>query len=429
MIIAVPSYNRVSIFKDKTFKVLIDNGVSIDDIHLFVANEEQHDAYRAALPAELKIIIGEKGMCNIRNFMTNYFNEGDVIVYMDDDIEKVKTKNGKTFVEALQEACDHLKTAPYNLAGLPPTYNEFFNKENGFKSGMLVAIGCFYIMRNDKSIQVDNVIVEDLQRTILCYLKYGGTYRYCDIMVKTKPFAAGGVNDADGRDYEKYYAAVAKLYYEYSPLINMYKKKIKYISAEPIPHIRFKALRTPPTIALPPVLQLPTVSADIFKPLLEMLSKTILSKKAADRGYEINKKAGRYRKNFPEHRADIFGIVQRRPFQGGGTELSCMSHRKPHLFAELQRLGNIFVPFKYSSILINNNTICGKHHDGNNVGNSLLISIGDYEGCKIVVEGKEYDAKYTPTIFNGSTMEHWNTNDLVGNKYSIVYYYIPNDKV
>jgi hypothetical protein len=429
MIIAVPSYNRVTIFKDKTFKVLIDNGVNIADIHLFVADQEQHDAYRAALPTELKIIIGEKGMCNIRNYMTNYFNEGDVIVYMDDDIEKVKTKNGKTFVEALQEACDHLKTSPYNLAGLPPTFNEFFNKENGFKSGMLVAIGCFYIMRNDKSIQVDNVIVEDLQRTILCYLKYGGTYRYCDIMVKTKPFAPGGVNDADGRDYEKYYAAVSKLYYEYSPLINMHSKKIKYISAEPIPHIRFKALRTPPVIALPPVLQLPTVSPEIFKPLLEMLSKTLLSKKRADEGYAINKLAGRYRKNFPAHRADIFGIVKRRPFQGGGTELSVASHRKPHLLQELERLGKIFVPFKYSSILINNNTICGKHHDANNVGNSLLISIGDYEGCKIVVEGKEYDAKYTPTIFNGSTLEHWNTNDLVGNKYSIVYYYIPNDKV
>lgn len=429
MIIAVPSYNRVAIFQTKTFKVLTDNGVSVTDIYLFVANQEQYDAYRAALPEELKIIIGEKGMCNIRNFMTNYFNEGDVIVYMDDDIEKVKTKNGKTFVEALTEACEYLKTSEYNLAGLPPTYNEFFNKNDGFKSGLLVAIGCFYIMRNDKSIQVDNVIVEDLQRTILCYLKYGGTYRYCDIMVKTKPFAAGGVNDADGRDYERYYAAVSKLFYEYSPLINLCKKKIKYISNEEIPHIRFKALKHQPVIALPPVLQLPAVNPEIFKPLLEMLSKTMLSKKCADQGYEINKKTGRYRKNFPEHRADIFGIVKRRPIYGGGTELSCASLKKPLIYDELKRLGQIFVPFKYSSILVNNNTICGAHHDANNVGNSLLISVGDYEGCKIVVEGKEYDAKYTPTIFNGSLMEHWNTDDLVGNKYSIVYYYIPNDKI
>jgi hypothetical protein len=51
---------------------------------------------------------------------------------MDDDIEKIKTKNNKTFVEALNECCEFLKTSPYNLAGLPPTYNEYFNKTDGF---------------------------------------------------------------------------------------------------------------------------------------------------------------------------------------------------------------------------------------------------------------------------------------------------------
>jgi hypothetical protein len=425
MIIAVPSYNRVSIFKNKTFKVLLDNGVSLSDIYLFVADSDQYNAYRSELPDDLKIIIGEKGMCNIRNFMTNYFNEGDVIVYMDDDIEKVKTKNNKTFMQALTEACEYLKTSPYNLAGLPPTYNEFFNKDDGFKSGLLVAIGCFYIMRNDKSIVVDNVIVEDLQRSILCYLKYGGTHRYCDIMVKTKPFAAGGVNDADGRDYERYYSAVAKLYYQYSPLITLCTKTIKYISDNEVPHIRFKALKNPPPIILPDVLQLPSVHPHIFEPLLRLLEKTKLSKKAEDQGYSVNKFTGRYRKNFPEHRADIFGIVKRRPHWGGGTAISTVSKRKPEIFAELQRLGDIICPFPFTSILVNHNTVCGKHHDGNNVGNSLLISIGDYIGCNIVVEGKNYDAKYTPTIFNGSELEHWNTDDLVGTKYSIVFYQIP----
>lgn len=429
MIVAVPSYNRVSIFKTKTFKVLMDNAVNINDVYLFVANQEQYDAYRSELPEELKIIIGEKGMCNIRNFMTNYFNDGDVVVYMDDDIEKVKTKNNKTFVEALTEACEYLKTSEYNLAGLPPTYNEFFNKDDGFKSGMLVAIGCFYIMRNDKSIIVDNVIVEDLQRTILCYLKYGGTYRYCDIMVKTKPFAPGGVNEADGRDYDRYYQAVAKLYYEYSPLINMHSKKIKYISNEAVPHIRFKALKIPPPIVQPAVLQLPPVHPSIFTSLIEMVSKTVLTKKPSWEETCRRKAAGiifgSYRKNFPEHRADVFGIVKVRPCHGGGARISRVSERKPQIYEELKRIGNIICPFKFTSILINNNVVCGKHHDANNVGKSLLISIGDYEGCNIVVEGTEYDAKYKPTIFNGSELEHWNTDNLVGNKYSIVYYSIP----
>ena len=428
MRIAVPSYNRVNIFKDKTFKVLIDNGIMLDEIYLFVASQEQYDEYKAVLPDDLKIIIGEKGMCNIRNFMTNYFDEGDVIVYMDDDIEKVKTKNNKTFVSALKECCEYLETSPFNLAGLPPTFNDYFNKTDGFKAGCLVAIGCFYIMRNDKSIQVANVITEDLERTILCYLKYGGTYRYCDIMVKTKPFADGGVNDADGRDYERYYNSVARLYYDYSQLINLVEKKIKYISDCKVPHCRFKALKKPPEeIKIPEILQLPKVNPDLFKTLISLLSERKLSKKEDE---ETAKKTNNtYRKNFPTHRADIFGAVKLRPVNGGGTAISRASVRLDKIYEELKRIGNIIVPFKYSSILVNNNTICGKHFDSNNVGRSVLISIGDYEGCKIVIEDTEYDAKYRPTIFNGSEKQHWNTDDLTGNKYSLVYYYIDNDCV
>ena len=184
----------------------------------------------------------------------------------------------------------------------------------------------------------------------------------------------------------------------------------------------------PPIIKIPDVLQLPKVNPDIFKKLLELLSERKLTKKLSE---EQAKKSGRYiawfRKNFPAHRADVFGAVKLRVFQGGGTALSGASVSKAKIYEELKRIGDIIVPFKYSSILVNNNTICGKHRDSNNVGRSLLISIGDYEGCKIVIEGKEYDAKYTPTIFNGSEKEHWNTDDLVGNKYSLVYYFIEND--
>lgn len=425
MKIAVPSYNRVSIFKTKTLRILLENSVDINDIYLFVANQEQYDLYKPAMPDALKIIIGEKGMCNVRNFMTDYFDDGDVIVYMDDDIEKVKQKNNKTFLDALTECCKYLETSTYNLIGLPPTWNDFFNKDNGFKSGLLVAIGCFYIMRNDKSIKVDNVIVEDLQRTILCYLKYGGTYRYCDLMVKTKPFADGGVNDADGRNYTGYYNAVVRLFYQYPSLINLSTKKIKYISAEEVPHIRFKSLKNKVDLIQPKVIELPKVQQSLFEPLLKLLNETKLSiKQDEESAKKVN---GTFRKNFPKHRANIFGVVKLRSVNGGGCAISKCSEQKPKIYEELKRIGNTIVPFKYSSILVNHNTVCGKHLDANNVGQSCIVSIGDYSGCNLMIEEKQYNAHYQPLIFNGSEMEHYNTDDLVGNKYSLVFYYIKND--
>ena len=414
MKIAIPSYNRAEKLSQKTYKVLIDNGVPETDIIVFVASEDQKELYKQFLP-NTEIIVGCLGMCNIRNFMTNYFEEGEIIVYMDDDIEKIKTK-GKTFLEALEDCYEYLKTSKTTLIGLPPTFNEYFNKTSGFKTGLLVAIGCFYIQRNDKQL-VKNTIVEDLERTILCFLKYGETARYCDLMVKTKPFAEGGVNDADGRNYEKYYNSLARLYYEYSQLLNISSKKIGYISNKVVPHLRFKSLKKPP-ILKQDLIVMPPVHKELFDPLLNMLQGIKLTIKV-DEEY-AKKHNGNFRKNFPKHRADIFGIVKLR--NGGGFALSRSSVKRPLLYEELKRIGDIIVPFKYSSILVNNNTICGKHLDASNISSSLIVSIGEYEGCKLNVKGINYDTKYTPVIIDGSKLEHSTTDDLVGEKYSLVYY-------
>jgi hypothetical protein len=52
-----------------------------------------------------------------------------------------------------------------------------------------------------------------------------------------------------------------------------------------------------------------------------------------------------------------------------------------------------------------------------------LLSFGDYTGANIVIDGILHDAKYNPIVFNGAELEHWNTDDLVGNKYSLVFYF------
>jgi hypothetical protein len=48
----------------------------------------------------------------------------------------------------------------------------------------------------------------------------------------------------------------------------------------------------------------------------------------------------------------------------------------------------------------------------------------------VKIKSKNYYAKYQPLIFNGSKLEHYTTDDLVGNKYSLVFYNIlPDDFV
>lgn len=126
------------------------------------------------------------------------------------------------------------------------------------------------------------------------------------------------------------------------------------------------------------------------------------------------------RRNFPKHRRLLFGTVKKR--YSGIVDLSADSLKYPHLFDEIERIGDAICPFHYKSVHVNYNVVCPPHKDENNSSNSCIVSFGEYTGCKLVVEGKEYDTLYTPVVFNGSQLEHWNTNDLVGVKYSLVYY-------
>lgn len=154
-----------------------------------------------------------------------------------------------------------------------------------------------------------------------------------------------------------------------------------------------------------------TLSNEFFEPLHQMVLKIKIKPKSLTNN----------RRGFPErHRAITFGLTRGR--FNGITGLSYFSKKYPHIYEEIIRIGKIICPFEFNSIHLNNNVVCPPHVDSKNVGKSLLISFGYYEGCKIVIDKIVYDAKHTPIIFNGSELEHYNTDDLVGNKYSLVYF-------
>lgn len=125
------------------------------------------------------------------------------------------------------------------------------------------------------------------------------------------------------------------------------------------------------------------------------------------------------RSGFPVHRGAVFGIIRER-FSGKVRE-SLDTREYPHVWEELKRIGNNICPFKWQTVYINKNLVCPPHKDKGNKGLSLLISFGEYTNGFIVIEGVEYNAYHTPIIFDGKTMEHWNT-EFTGTKYSLVFY-------
>jgi hypothetical protein len=146
---------------------------------------------------------------------------------------------------------------------------------------------------------------------------------------------------------------------------------------------------------------------------IEALLKTIVIPK---------KNKDNNRRNFPAHcRAMTLGFVKKRYLNT--VELSTPSKKYPKLYEKLVHLG-ILLNFPFTSIHINHNVVAPKHKDSRNMGESLIISFGDYTGCDLYVEGEKVDTYRKPVIFNGSKLEHWNSDDLVGNRYSLIFYKI-----
>ena len=162
---------------------------------------------------------------------------------------------------------------------------------------------------------------------------------------------------------------------------------------------------------------LPEIPADEIKRVLDLIDTVRLEIQDPD-------KDGR--KGFPLHRSSVFGMSKPRTTQKI-TE-SAAARKYPEVNQAILELGKKYCPIPFNTVNVNKNLVSVKHKDSNNVSKSMLLSIGEYTGCNIVVEGQVFDAHNKPIVFDGSELEHWNTNDLVGKKYSLVFYTITDEK-
>ena len=395
MKIAIPSYNR-----HEDVKTLSHLDKSIFEIFLFVT-EEEYELYKK-YGDKCNIVIGPKGICPMRNFITDYFDEGEIIICMDDDIDIFY----QDLSIELPRAVDYLKLSKLGLMTFSPT-NMYLDRTRGYKEGFYYGIGTFHILKNHKDFQLTYNQGDDFQRSIYYLEKYGSNIRNFNIYFKSKPMN-GKFKPKGGfqREIENYINETNKLAYEYHKYICLKDKYIKVFDCK----VGNLSLRKNKSL----VIQLGYF--DGFDKLYGMFENITIRLK--------NKHNNRL--SFPMTRRTIFGLTRPRFKYKGYLEPSYDSKKYPEINDELMRIGKIICPFSFNCIQVNKNTICPPHKDAKNVGDSLLVSFGEYEGCKIIIHGKEYDAKNRPLVFNGSQLEHYNTNDLLGTKYSLIFFTLAN---
>jgi hypothetical protein len=233
-VVAIPSYNRVNEIIHKTLKTLLQGKVNNDDIYIFVANKEQEKLYCDEVPKNMygKIIVGKKGITNQRNFISDYFKEGQYIVSIDDDVEaivKFKSETETTKITNIhkffEDSYSLLKKDNLYLWGIYPVNNPFFMKK-GTTTGLKFIIGVLhgYINRHLKQLKpsIHSESKEDYETSILYYKLDGGVLRYNNITTKTKFNAPGGL----GTDrFEKNKNAAEYLKNKYPDIITIFHRK------------------------------------------------------------------------------------------------------------------------------------------------------------------------------------------------------------
>jgi hypothetical protein len=237
-VIAIPSYKRPEIIQSKTLAVLKKYKIPTNKIHIFVANTEEEDSYRKALPKDLygKIVVAIKGIREVRNFITNYFPVGKKIVCMDDDIKefieydestKRKEKHLSSLTKIIELGFSTCKKFNLRLWGIYPIANGFFMKPTITTDLKFIVGVCFgYINPGIKDLDIPVNMKTDYYISLRMYELDGGVVRINSVAPKTAYYKeSGGIQADPGRQQKSEEAtkALLKLFPQYVT-INPHRK-------------------------------------------------------------------------------------------------------------------------------------------------------------------------------------------------------------
>jgi hypothetical protein len=188
-IIAIPSYKRAETLKEKTLATLSHYKINPALIHVFVANKEEYDTYKAALDPKTygHLHIAIPGMAAVRNYITRFFPKGKAIFNMDDDIRgflewSPKARRHERPLQDLKAVISTgfatLRKEGLRLFGFYPVSNGFFMKD-GYTTDLRYIIGSVWGILNPGpvlTVTIDDK--EDYLRSVMMYLLDGGVVRF-----------------------------------------------------------------------------------------------------------------------------------------------------------------------------------------------------------------------------------------------------------
>lgn len=442
--IAIPSYDRALVLKEKTLSLLLSRDVSPNDIYIFVANKKEYDVYKNTLDENSykDIVIGKLGISNQRNFIIDYFKEGDKIVFVDDDIIDIKIKkSGKVkslgnLNDFFIKAFNIIEREKLYLWSVKNMYNPFYKnlmKEEG-EIGLVGFSGDLIGIINRKEMKItytrEKGEGEQFELLFKYFKKDGGVLRFNNVVViSTKLTPGGKVSERAGveerkNDLTKNLEILSIKYPEYIKNIEYQSPSGKraniVLRNMDNRYIEGAGFNSVSYYKIPPNEKIKQLQIELYNKLEETSIPKIEGK----------------RKDNLRTRGDLLGYnawtftlgCGYKRFAGYGEFNTNKKH--PELLDLLIKYGNAICPkgFKYTTITINRDMKAKKHIDTGNAGNSVITGLGDFTGGNLLVyqKGKyemptEYNLKQHILIFNGAELYH-RTTPFEGRRYTLVFY-------
>jgi len=186
--IAIPSYKRSHLIQSKVLAFLEKHQIEPKRVTIFVASQAEKEDYEVALKESKyqRLVIGEPGIMEIRNFIRKHYKENTPVVSLDDDLVDIMELDGDNLTPLPLGGFERLIALGFNAAreqnaylwGLSNTTNPFYMSET-IKVGLYFVIGQFFgtIIRHSSDLLVTTNMKEDVERSLQHFVKDGRVVR------------------------------------------------------------------------------------------------------------------------------------------------------------------------------------------------------------------------------------------------------------
>ena len=215
--IAIPTIARAETIKKKTINYLSKTDIDFKEVDLFLSDGEELDAYKESLKEyPINFIVTNKKHVNTqRNFIVDYYKEGQLVLGIDDDIQSIEMRVSEkktipllNLTEFVDQAFEISLGHKFDMWGVNAVLNPYFMRNN-ISFNLKYIVACFYGWRNthqSKAYVSTNPEYgkEDYERSIKYYIEDGGLTRFNYVSPKTKYYSEdGGIQTYRTVEYEQ----------------------------------------------------------------------------------------------------------------------------------------------------------------------------------------------------------------------------------